>query len=172
VNGLNQFYQWIESTAFSTWIRESGSLWAYPLVLTLHTAGLALLVGFNWAVDFRLLGVAPGVPVMSLQKFFKVMWWGFWINLASGIVLLMADATTKMTSWVFGVKMIFILAGMIVLRRIQVKIFRLPDLDQSIPRRARIMATASLLCWILATTAGRLTAYLGPQVGLTPPKGP
>jgi len=166
---LYQFYQWVEATPYATWIRESGSLWAYPIVLTLHTFGLALLVGFNWAVDLRLLGFASAVPLLSMQKFFKVMWWGFWINAISGVVLLMADATTKMTSWVFGVKMIFIVIAMIVLRRMQVKVFRLPDITTLIPQNAKVMAGVSLACWVMATTAGRLMAYLGPQVGLVIP---
>lgn len=150
---------------FSTWIRESGSLLAYPIVLTLHTAGLALLVGFNWAVDLRLLGLASSVPVTAMERFFKVMWWGFWINLLTGIVLLMADATTKMTSWVFGVKMAFIVIAMLVLRQLQYKVFRLPDLNKLIPQSAKVLAGVSMFCWIMATTAGRLMAYLGPQVG-------
>jgi hypothetical protein len=167
---MHDFYTWVESSAFSTWIRESGSLWSYPIVLTLHTMGLALLVGFNWAVDLRLLGFAPRVPVSSMRRFFPVMWIGFWVNLASGVVLLMADATTKMTSWVFGVKMIFIVIGMVVLRQIQVKVFRTPELDKFIPSYAKTLAGVSLACWVLATTAGRLMAYLGPQVGLNGPQ--
>src|SRR5215472_12484497 len=34
-----QVYEWLEQTSFSVWIRESGSIWAYPLVLTMHTCG-------------------------------------------------------------------------------------------------------------------------------------
>jgi len=169
MNDLYQFYTWVEATPYATWIRESGSLWAYPIVLTLHTVGLALLVGFNWAVDLRLLGFASAIPVLSMRKFFKVMWWGFWINAISGVVLLMADATTKMTSWVFGVKMVFIVIAMIVLRRMQVGVFRLPEIGKVIPQNAKVMAAVSLACWVMATTAGRLMAYLGPQVGLIVP---
>lgn len=167
---MHEFYSWVESTGFSTWIRESGSLWSYPLVLTLHTVGLALLVGFNWAVDFRLLGFAESVPLNSMGRYFPVMWFGFWINLITGIVLLMADATTKMTSWVFGVKMIFIILGMIVLRKIQTKVFQVPDPAKAIASGGKVLASVSLACWVLATVAGRLMAYLGPQVGLTGPQ--
>ena len=166
---MHEFYNWVESTDFSIWVRESGSLWSYPSILTLHTVGLGILVGFNWAVDLRLLGFARHVPVKSLERFFPVMWFGFWINLISGIVLLIADATTKMTSWVFGVKMIFVLLGMIVLRKIQLSIFDGKDLAV-LPSNARILAGISVACWVLATTAGRLMAYLGPQVGLAGPQ--
>jgi hypothetical protein len=162
------FYYWIESLSFSTWLRESGSLWSYPIVLTLHTVGLGVLFGFNLAVDLRLLGVAPEVSLPSMQRFFPVMWWGFWINLVSGVVLLMADATTKMTSWVFGVKMLFVVLGVIVLRRIQASF-----LDWEQPSQidnGRRLAMISIACWVLATTAGRMMAYLGPQVGLAGPQ--
>lgn len=121
-----EFLSWLENTEFCTWIRGSGSIWAYPLVLTLHTTGMGILVGFNWALDLRLLGVARQIPVLAMEKFFKVMWIGFWVNLITGIVLLAADATTKMTSWVFGVKMFFIVLAMIVLVKMEKTVFRSP----------------------------------------------
>jgi hypothetical protein len=163
---MHDFLSWVEATEFSTWIRESGSLWSYPIILTLHTIGLGILVGFNWALDLRLLGVAREVPLGNLKRFFPWMWWGFWINLFSGLLLLAADATTKMTSWVFGLKMAFVILGVLVLRRIQSEVFFKED------RRVdgRSLAWISLACWVLAITAGRLTAYLGPQVGLAGPQ--
>ena len=121
-----EFLSWLENTEFCTWLRGSGSIWAYPLILTLHTTGMGILVGFNWALDLRLLGVARQIPVLAMEKFFKVMWIGFWLNLITGIVLLAADATTKMTSWVFGVKMLFIVFAMIVLVKMEKTIFRNP----------------------------------------------
>ena len=118
-----EFLSWLENTEFCTWLRGSGSIWAYPLVLTLHTTGMGILVGFNWALDLRLLGVARQIPVLAMEKFFKVMWIGFWVNLVTGILLLAADATTKMTSWVFGVKMFFIVLAMIVLVKMHKTVF-------------------------------------------------
>jgi len=165
---MYQCYSWVESWPYSTWIRESGSLWAYPLILTLHTVGLAILVGFNWAINLRLLGFAPGVPVGSMQRFFPLIWTGFWINLISGVILLMADATTKMTSWVFGVKMLFIIVGILVLRKIQTSVFH-PD-REDLKKDGTMLAWTSLACWVMATIAGRLMAYLGPQVGLNGPQ--
>ncbi|MEQ1948518.1 MAG: hypothetical protein ABL995_15105 [Bryobacteraceae bacterium] len=154
------FFQALENTGFSTWIRESGSIWAYPIVLTLHTIGLGMLVGFNWAVDLRLLGVGEQIPVLSMDRFFPWMWWGFWINAASGLVLTIADATTKMTSWVFGVKLALIACAIIVLRQIHKQVFVKQSSD------GKALAAISLVLWILATTAGRLMAYIGPVSGL------
>jgi hypothetical protein len=116
---MTEFFSWVENTQFCTWLKGSGSIWAYPIVLTSHTLGMGILVGFNWALDLRLLGVGRQVPVRAMGKFFPGMWIGFWLNLVTGLLLLAADATTKMTSWVFGVKMFFIVLAMIVLWKLQ-----------------------------------------------------
>jgi len=159
---MYEFYQALENTGFSTWIRESGSIWAYPIVLTLHTIGLGMLVGFNWAVDLRLLGVATQIPIASMERFFPWMWMGFWINACSGVVLTIADATTKMTSWVFGVKLALIAVAIIVLIQIHKQVFVKKTSD------GKALAVASIVLWVLATTAGRLMAYIGPVSGLAP----
>jgi hypothetical protein len=167
---MHEFLSSIESTEFSTWIRESGSLWSYPIVLTLHTIGLGILVGFNWAVDLRLLGLSPKIQVSAMGRFFPLMWFGFWINLCSGFVLLIADATTKGESWVFWLKMFLVICGMIILRRIQTKVFGDPNVDKALPANAKSLAALSLACWAGAIFIGRMTAYWGPQVGLVGPQ--
>ncbi len=80
----------IESTSLSIWLRESPSLWVFPFALILHTWGLAFLVGANVVLDVHILGLIPGVPLPSLERYFLVMWVGFWVNLASGLALLIA----------------------------------------------------------------------------------
>jgi hypothetical protein len=161
---MYEFYQALENTGFSTWIRESGSIWAYPIVLTLHTVGLGIIVGFNWAVDLRLLGVASQIPIQSMERFFPWMWTGFWINAGSGVILTIADATTKMTSWVFGVKMALIAVAIVVLMQIHRRVFVQKTSN------GKVLAAVSILLWVLATTAGRLMAYIGPVSGLAPTK--
>ena len=42
---MTDFFATLENLQFSTWLRESNSIWAYPTMLTLHTIGLALLAG-------------------------------------------------------------------------------------------------------------------------------
>ncbi len=52
---------WVEQTAYGTWLRESPSMWAFPVPLVLHAIGMAFLVGTNAALDFRILGFEDGV---------------------------------------------------------------------------------------------------------------
>ena len=103
----------LEASGFGTWLRESGSIWAYPAVLTLHTMGLGVLVGASTVLDLRLLGCAPRIPLEPLERLFPIMWAGFWVNAISGIALFVADATTKGTTTVFMAKIAIVVVAIL-----------------------------------------------------------
>ena len=154
----------IENSGFGIWVRESGSLWSYPTIIFLHAVGLTFVAGVNTAIDLRLLGVAPRLPIASMKGLFPVMWVGFWINALSGLALLIGDATTMMVSWVFWVKMAAIVCAVLVLARLRYALFVDPERpieDDAVPARVKWLAAASLFLWCAAVMAGRLTAYLG-----------
>jgi hypothetical protein len=160
------FLTTVENTAFATWVRESSSLWAYPMILFLHTVGLGFLVGLNAAIALRILGVAPRMPLAPMVKFYRVMWIAFWINALSGTALLAADATTKMTNPVFYFKLAFIALAVINMALIRRHVFGKPSLDLSpLTGGAKALAVMSLIFWTGAITAGRLMAYFGPVSG-------
>lgn len=71
---------WLEENALSTSVRESRLL--YPTILALHSVGMAFLVGLSAAIDLRILGCAPRLPLAPMERFFPVMWLGFWVILA------------------------------------------------------------------------------------------
>lgn len=157
----------LEQTGFSTWVRESGSIWSYPTILFLHTIGMATVAGVSAGLDLRILGFAPELPLGPLIRFFPVMWAAFGINALSGTALLIADASTKLTSPVFYVKLVFIALAVINLRLVKTHVFRDPLIDKSaVSTNAKILAVTSLIFWVGAITAGRLMAYLGPVSGL------
>src|SRR5436190_23433160 len=106
----------LEQTGFSTWVRESSSIFAFPSILLLHTIGMGVVVGINAGIDLRILGLAPAMPLAPMEKFFPLLWVGFWVNAITGAILLAADATTKMTNPDFYVKMGFIALALINLR--------------------------------------------------------
>ena len=155
----------LEQSRFSVWVRESGSLLAFPTILLLHTYGMAVLVGIVAIIDLRILGFAPALPLAPLERFLPILWVAFWINAVTGTILLIADATTKMTNPDFFVKMVFIALGVIAQRMIERRVFRKTS-DRPVPANARMLAVASLICWLGAITAGRLLAYVGPVSGL------
>ena len=44
---MTDIFASIEGSGLAAWTRESPSIWAYPTILTLHTFGLAIVVGAN-----------------------------------------------------------------------------------------------------------------------------
>lgn len=153
----------LETSAFANWVRESTSLWAYPFVIFLHAVGLSLLVGLTAVIDFAVLGFAPGLELAPMEKLYRVIAVGFWINVASGVVLTIIDASTMLVNTLFWTKMILItlaVADVLLIRRL---VFHraLPE-KRPFTGQVRALAVLSLVLWMAAITAGRLTAYLGP----------
>ena len=143
----------IEQSGVAVWIRESGVLYGYPLILFLHTLGLSTLVGLSSAIDLRLLGLASGIPLASLDRLFRLMWAGFALTAATGLLLFVADATRHASNPAFSVKLVFVLLAVTALALTWTRVFRG---QQS----GRILAAVSLVCWFGALSAGRLMAYI------------
>jgi hypothetical protein len=148
------FLAWLSGSPVGEWV--SGSTWAYPGLLFVHTLGLGILVGLNSAVGLRLLGFAPQIPLAGMEPLFPYMWAGFWVNAVSGSVLFIADAPKKAANPSFIVKLALIAAAVVVMRALRREAF-----PRSGPPtlRARPLAAASLVLWAGAITAGRLMAY-------------
>jgi hypothetical protein len=150
----------LEHSAFSTWLRESGTIWAYPTVLTLHTVGLALLVGANWTFDLRVLGFGDQIALAAMAKSFRVMWIGFWINALTGVLLFASDATTKGPSRLFHWKLGLIAGGVGTIVLIKRAVYGRDVEAASTGRVAKALAIMSILIWLAAIAAGRFMAYV------------
>lgn len=160
---------WLNDTALSAWVRESDSLFAYPAFITLHTAGLAVLVGISSVAAVLVLSSAPGSTLAPFAGFFRYMWIAFFVNAASGLVLTVADATTMAINPVMWIKLTFVFAAVLLTRRLQARVFhaaRTAEPTEPAGPAGKVVAAACLACWVAAIGAGRLTAYLGPVAGL------
>ena len=154
------FTTWVESTALSTWLRQSTSLWAFPFVLSVHTFGMAILAGLNSALALRVLGVARRVPIEPLDKLFPIMWGGFSLSAASGVLLFIAAATMKAPQVLFWIKLSLVACGMINLHFFREALFPNEKRADAPPRKPKALAIMSLVVWTATITAGRFMAYL------------
>lgn len=152
---------WLESTKLAVWLGESSSIWAFPTVLTLHTIGMAVLVGASWVLDMRLLGVNRRVPLSAYRWVFPVVAIGLLVNVVTGVMLFIKNATKWGTAIPFLVKMVLIIASVAVLAPLRSHVLR-NDADNEVNGNLRLLAIASILAWTGAVTAGRLLAYLVP----------
>ena len=158
---MESLYTWLESLSISVFIRESNSLWAFPMFLFAHTLGMSIVAGGSGLIDLALLGFWPkGMPIKPLERLYPLMWFGFWINLVTGSTLLIADASTRLTNPDFYVKMVGVFVGTWVLYVMHTRVFADPQLDAGpVPRNAKVLAWVSLISWFVAILTGRLLAY-------------
>ena len=159
--------EWLESTELAMWVGQSPSVWSMPTVLTLHTTGLALLVGASWVLDLRILGISRNVPLSAFRWVFPVVAIGLVMNVITGVLLFMKAATAWGTSFPFLVKMSLVAASVATVVPIRAHVLR-ADTAGGLPAEApaakagnvRYWAIASIIAWCAAVTAGRLLAYL------------
>src|SRR6187402_1521064 len=125
---MDSFFLWLEATPLSVWVRESTSVMAFPAILSAHAIGMGLAAGINGAMALRLLGVASAIPIRELKRFAPLMWFGFWLNLASGMLLLVGYPTKALTNPVFYLKIALIALALWTYRMTSRSVF-VPDLD-------------------------------------------
>ena len=159
---MHSFFEWLQNLPVFVSIAGSESIWSYPTILMLHTVGLGWLVGLNTVVALRLLGVGKSVPFAVLDPLFPKMWWGFWLNLVTGLILFSLDADHKAFQWIYWAKLSAIALALMNLHRTRVYLNspQFPGTDP-VPFRGRRFAWVAIILWVTATTTGRLMAYVG-----------
>jgi hypothetical protein len=153
-------FSWIEATALSTWVRESQSMLGFPAIIAAHAIGMGLLVGACVAMDLRLLGFAPRIPVASTDALMPVIHFGFWVNAVSGILLLIGFPTKHLTNPVFFIKLACIAVALVDTWGILKFVVRnRVQRDDRVSAMGKVLAVVSLLFWVGSVVFGRLLYY-------------
>ena len=152
--------EWLEANSLALWLRESPSIWSSATVLTLHTMGMSVLVGASWVLDLRLLGVISKVPLSAFRWVFTVVAIGLVVNVFTGLLLFVKNATVWGTAVPFFIKMGFVIAGAATIVPIRKFVLNASAGQIDVTADARRMAIVSIVTWSAAVTAGRLLAYL------------
>lgn len=163
--GLASFLQWLENTGFSVAMRTS--VWAEPIVETIHVLTLTVFLGFAVLLDLRLLGVGMRRRRASevIAQMNPWLMGSFAVMVVTGLLLFSGDPVSFYSTFAFKAKMI-----LIVLAGVNVWVFNATagrrvgewDEDARTPRRARIAAVLSLALWVAIVAAGRAIAYTIP----------
>jgi hypothetical protein len=153
---------WIENTSLAEYIRVSA--YGYPAMITLHSLGLAIMVGLSVVLSLRVLGLFDGIPYSSLYRLLKVAWIGFIVNFISGSCLFAANATALMVNGVFLTKMAMVIIGAIFVAIMQAKIktaLAAPDTEAAAGSMSiKVIAFLAIAAWTIGMVTGRLIAYL------------
>lgn len=139
-------------------VAARGSGWLYALANLGHVLGAALLVGAIATFDIQVLRRAKNVGAIA-HAVTPVAAFGLALQLASGVVLLAADAMPVVVNPVFQFKMAMFAIGLINIAafrwRFGGKLLAETPLDG-----ATGFAALSLASWLLVLLAGRFIAYL------------
>jgi hypothetical protein len=139
-------------------VAARGSGWLYPLANLSHVLGAALLVGAIATFDIQVLRRAKNVGVIA-SAVTPVAVFGLALQVASGVVLLAADAMPVVVNPAFQFKM-----AMFALGLVNIAAFRWRfggHLRAETPLDgATGFAALSLASWLLVLLAGRFIAYL------------
>jgi hypothetical protein len=152
----------IESSQFSALMKTE--LWGWPLALTVHAFGTALVVGFYVIISLRLLGLFETIPYTSVNRLFPVVWFGLVVQFVSGFILWTTKPTRYVADAAFLLKFTLIIVGIIMTMYFQATISREAASWQAkgiVSSRGIKFVAVSLLLWCTVLIAGRLTAFLG-----------
>lgn len=144
-----EFLAWFEGTALSAWIREE--LILFPILLVLHAIGMAIVVGANVVLAWRLF--TGNDPSYALARLTPLVWVGFAASLASGLLLLVGYPTKGLTNPLFYFKLGLVVLGLVLFVREQ------PPAVRASSYSTVARGVALLLVWFGAIIAGRLLAY-------------
>lgn len=154
------FLAWLDDTPLSHWVAET--TWVYPALETMHTIGMALLIGSLGLIDLRVLGFKPELPLLETQRLLPLAWLGFTLNAFSGTLLFISDSVMFYSSYTFRIKIALIVLGGINAALLGRKVFQTSASAGSSPPLtvgAKWIAATSLVFWFGAIIAGRLIAY-------------
>jgi hypothetical protein len=154
-----EFLEWLQETDLGHFVAET--LWAYPTLETMHTIGMALLIGSLGLIDLRVLGFKPELPILETQKLLPLAWLGFTLNAISGALLFTSDAVMFYSSYTFRLKILLIVLGGINAALLGRTVFQ--EAVAGVPVAPTVgvkwIAGTSLVFWFGAIIAGRLIAY-------------
>lgn len=154
-------FQWLEMSRLAEIV--AASLWGYPIMLTAHSVGLAIVVGIIFMLDLRMIGCFKGVSYVAMHRMLKLAWVGFVINFLSGCALFSAQASYFITNPTFLVKIAAIFLAAINAAFIQKMLSdhgERWEVGGVISAQAKFLAISSLVLWSIAIIAGRFIAYL------------
>src|SRR6185436_4479846 len=154
---MESFFIWLEERPISLAIAQSSTLYGFALVLVLHTIGIALTAGPAAVMSLRLLGIGRPMPLSSLRTLFTFFWIGFIGNAITGSLLFMMAATRTGHNPMYYAKLVCLLFGVVMLRRVHHAIERDSTQDGTGALRRSVMAVAvlCLVCWAGVITTGR-----------------
>ena len=158
---LRTLFEWVDAFPSSIAMRES--IFAFPVLLTVHVVSLVMFAGLVMMMDLRLLGAAyRGTPFSEVQaRLFPWQMVGMVVTSLAGLLLFYSQPMRYFGKLLYWIKM-----GLIVLAGVNAMLFHFTTYRSiakwdttSPPLGAKVAGVLSLAMWACIVAFGRLTAY-------------
>jgi len=158
---LRTLFEWVDAFPSSIAMRES--IFAFPVLLTVHLVSLVMFAGLVMMMDLRLLGAAyRGTPFSEVQaRLFPWQMVGMVVTSIAGLLLFYSQPMRYFGKLLYWIKM-----GLIVLAGVNAMLFHFTTYRSitkwdttSPPLGAKVAGVLSLAMWACIVAFGRLTAY-------------
>ena len=153
--------EWLAKTPYAIWVSES---WGWPLALTFHALGTAMVVGVIFIIGLRLFGLFQTIPLTAVNKLLTLVWIGVVCQVVSGLTLWVTKPAQYLGDAMFDIKFSLVVIGVIATWYFQRTIKREGvawETAGPVSLRIRKVAATTCVVWAAVTIGGRLTAYLG-----------
>jgi hypothetical protein len=151
----------IANSEFALWVNASAG---WPIALTVHAFGTAVVVGLMFIIGLRLIGFFRTIPYTSLRKLIPLVWIAVILQAISGATLWTTKPEAYLRDGMFEVKFSLVIIACIIMGFFHV-IIRREDASWeaagTVSSRGHKLVIASCLLWAAVVIGGRLTAYLG-----------
>lgn len=135
----------------------SSTLWGYPIALSLHALGMAVLVGISAMLALRVLGFVEDIPKSAILPYWRLAQAGFVVNLLSGSTLFLGSASSLASNWAFLTKLCFLALSLFLTFRMM----RVAYQDEvTVGADNRLLASAALASWVATIVFGRIIGYI------------
>jgi hypothetical protein len=151
------FLEWLQNSTLAIFVAET--LWAYPTLETLHTVGMALLLGTLGLINLRVLGYKRVLPLLATSDLLPIAWLGFTVNAISGLLLFTSDAVNFFMSYTFRLKITLIVLAGINAAIMSRRIYASDGGEIAETPGTKALAVSSLIFWVVAVICGRIYAY-------------
>jgi uncharacterized membrane protein len=156
------FCEWLQALPWASGIKASS--WKFPVIESVHSLAISVMIWPAALVDLRLLGLAMRRRSVSAVtgQFLPWVWVGFTVMVMSGVPLFAAEAVKCYKSPFFPVKLALIaVAGLnaLIFHRTVGSNMASWDEKTHTPWRARFAGACSLAVWIGVIAMGRGLAY-------------
>lgn len=141
--------------------------WFWPVCEMFHFIGMALLIGTVGLLDARILGLAKGFPIASLEKLVPIGVIGFIMNTVTGVVFVVGNPTggpiAYLSNLAFQIKVVLMLiAGVNILIYYFMGISKAAAAvgpGGEAATNIKIVAATSLVLWFGVIFFGRMIMY-------------